>query len=326
MKSMINKIKLQKHIPAISANHYLCDTDITHAEIIKLFDFAALLKNALKTCKIIPLLKGDVLGMIFEKSSTRTRVSFEAGITRLGGSGIFLSKNDIQIGRGEPISDTAKVLSRFVNIIMIRTFEQSKLEELSANSTVPVINGLSDTYHPCQALADYFTIYERNKHLKHQKIAYIGDGNNVANSLLLTGSILGINVSIASPKGYQIKPEIADIAVKNALVSGSKLCLTDSVEEAANSADYLYTDVWTSMGQESENRSRIRALKNFKISRKLIEKCSPKAKVMHCLPAHRGEEIDADVIDSDYSIVFDEAENRMHAQNALMCALLKNYV
>ena len=309
-------------IPNINARHLLTVTDLTGPEIISLFRFTDHLKKTLREGKEHAYLKGKILAMIFEKRSTRTRVSFEAGIIQLGGHGIFLSSDDIQIGRGETIADTARVLSRYVNGIMIRTYSHDIIEELAANSAISVINGLTDTYHPCQALTDFFTIYERKRDLKGIKLTYVGDGNNMANSLLLGGSLLGVDVSVAAPKGYQPEKEIVRRSEELGAISGARIDVTDDIDRAVAEANYLYTDVWVSMGQEREAAAKKKALKKYKITARMLAKCAPGCLVMHCLPAHRGEEIDDDVIDSDRSIVFDEAENRLHMQKALMSALL----
>jgi ornithine carbamoyltransferase len=309
-------------IPKIKAKHFLKDTDCSADEIISLFKFAEKLKRETKKGKTHHHLKGQTLGMIFEKSSTRTRVSFETGMYQLGGHALFLSRNDIQMGRGETVEDTAQVLSRYLSGIMIRTFKQSDVQTLAECGSIPVINALTDDYHPCQAYADYFTIFEREKGFSKLKLAFIGDGNNVANSLLLTGAILGVDVSIASPKGYQVPSAVVKEAQKIAELSGSVIDITTEVEKAAYGAQYLYTDVWASMGQEKETAKRKKALAKYKISMNLIRKCSPDAKVMHCLPAHRGEEVDENVLDSPHSIIFDEAENRLHIQKAILCSLM----
>ncbi|HEY1407045.1 MAG TPA: ornithine carbamoyltransferase [Spirochaetota bacterium] len=312
----------QMKIPKLRTNDFLKDTDCSTTEIISLFKLAAELKAATRKGKCHTLLKGKTLGMIFEKSSTRTRVSFEVGTYQLGGHALFLSKNDIQMGRGEPIEDTARVLSRYVDGIMIRTFAHSIVDELAKFADIPVINGLTDLYHPCQSYADYFSIYERESALSGLTLAFIGDGNNMAHSLLLTGALLGVNVAVAAPKGYQPDNEIVAEAEKIARRSGSSITITTNVEDAARGAQYLYTDVWASMGQEKEALKRKKAFSKYKITMGLIKKCCPDAKVMHCLPAHRGEEVDDIVLDSPHSIIFDEAENRLHIQKAIMCALL----
>ena len=309
-------------IPHIHAHDLLKDTDFSEKELLELFRFSAALKADTKKGKRSHILEGKTLGMIFEKSSTRTRVSFEVGMYQLGGQALFLSKNDIQLGRGETVPDTAKVLSRYLDGIMIRTFEQEKVEELAKHADIPLINGLTDSFHPCQAYTDYFTIYERETGLSGLKLAFIGDGNNMVHSLLLTGALLGVHVSIASPKGYMPDPAVVEEARTIALKSGSQIVVTDKIEEAARGSNYLYTDVWTSMGQEKEMLKRKKAFAKYKISVELIKKCCPDAKVMHCLPAHRGEEVDQVVLDSPYSIIFDEAENRLHTQKGIMCALM----
>ncbi len=311
-----------KSIPSIKAVDLLVDTDLSREEVYFLFEFAAYLKGMQKSGKKHHYLPGKTLGMIFEKSSTRTRVSFEAGMYQLGGSGLFLSSADIQLGRGEPLSDTARVLSGYLDCIMVRTFGQEKVETLAEYASIPVINGLTDSYHPCQALTDYFTMYEDDKNIAGKKLCFIGDGNNVANSLLLTGANLGVNVAVACPKNYYPDPKVVKTAEKLASENGSTVLVTSDIEEAAEKSDYLYTDVWASMGQEKDAAKRKKAFAKYKISMKLIDKCAPKASVMHCLPAHRGEEIDEDVIESQKSIVFREAENRMHLQKALICALM----
>lgn len=261
--------------------------------------------------------------MIFEKRSTRTRVSFETGFFQLGGHALFLSRDDIQLGRGETISDTAKVLSRYVDAIMIRTYSQEDVIELAKNADVPVINGLTDTFHPCQALTDFFTIYEREENLSNIKLAYIGDGNNVANSLILCGSLLGIDVSVASPIDYMPDERILKNANQLSSTSGARIEVTTDIEQAVKNANYLYTDIWVSMGLEDETKKRKDDFSQYKITLELLEKCSDNCKIMHCLPAHRGEEIESDVIDSNKSIVFDQAENRLHIQKALLCSLIK---
>lgn len=308
--------------PKIKSKHLLTVSDLSQEEILSLFDFTARLKALQKTGKPHEILKGKLLAMIFEKSSTRTRVSFEAGMFQLGGHAMFLSKDDIQLGRGETVADTARVLSRYVDAIMIRTFEHSKAEELARHASVPVINGLSDSYHPCQALADFFTIYEYRRSFKGVKLAYVGDGNNVAHSLMLCGAILGARVSVASPQYYEPAQEVIDKALELSKQHGGSIELTHNPGEAAKDADFIYTDVWVSMGQEDDAEDRRNALHEYRINRALVSHCSPGCKVMHCLPAHRGEEIDADVMDSEMSIVYDQAENRLHIQKALLSSLM----
>jgi ornithine carbamoyltransferase len=310
-------------IPTLKTKDLLTVSDLSRDEIIALFKFTAKLKSDLKKGKHRDYLKKKSLAMIFEKSSTRTRVSFETGVTQLGGHALFLSGAEIQIGRGETISDTAKVLSRYVDCIMIRTFAHSTVVELAEKSDIPVINGLSDTFHPCQALTDFFTIYERDNDLSKSKLTYIGDGNNMANSLIMTAAVLGLNISVAAPRKYTPELEVIENAMKIASATGARIEITPDLDLAVKDANYIYTDVWVSMGQEKEAAEKIAELKDYKITKELLNKCAPGCLVLHCLPAHRGEEIDADVIDSDRSIVFDQAENRLHVQKAIMCALMK---
>ncbi|MFC1670882.1 ornithine carbamoyltransferase [Spirochaetota bacterium] len=297
--------------------------NLSKDEIIDLFDFTLKLKSALKKGKNYNFLAKKSLAMIFEKRSTRTRVSFETGITQLGGHALFLSSDDIQLGRGETLSDTAQVLSRYVDGIMIRTDSHDKVVELATNSTIPVINGLTDKFHPCQALTDYFTIYERERDLSSVKLTYIGDGNNMANSLLLGAAILGIDISIACPKKYSPDIQIVEEAYKLALFTDSNITVSQDIDECCENANYIYTDVWVSMGQEKGSAKKKKDLAKYKITSKILDKCAKDCKILHCLPAHRGEEIDADVIDSKQSIVFDQAENRLHVQKAIMCSLMR---
>lgn len=309
-------------IPKIASKHLLTVSDLSREEILSLFDFAAKLKAMQKAGKPHELLKGKLLAMIFEKSSTRTRVSFEAGMFQLGGHAMFLSKDDIQLGRGETVADTARVLSRYVDAIMIRTFEHTKAEELARHADVPVINGLTDTYHPCQALADFFTIYEHRKSLNGVKLAYVGDGNNVAHSLMLGGAILGMHIALATPDVYKPAEQVIEKAIQLSKAQGGTITLQHDPHEAAKGADFIYTDVWVSMGQEDDADDRRCALHNYRINRSLVSLCDPGCKVMHCLPAHRGEEIDSEVMDSEISIVYEQAENRLHIQKALLCAFV----
>lgn len=268
-------------------------------------------------------LKNKKVALIFEKSSTRTRVSFEVGVFEMGGYPLFLSKNDIQLGRGETIEDTSRTLSRYVDMIMIRTFEHSKAEKLAEFSSVPVINGLTDEFHPCQVMADMMTIYEKFGSY-NIKMAYIGDGNNMAHSLMLGSAKLGVNFSIATPKNYEPRMDIFNNAKEIAKKNNSEMIITNDPFEAVKGADIIYTDVWTSMGMESENEIRIKAFRDYQVNSKLMTSTGKKTYFMHCLPAHRGEEVTDDVIESENSIVFDEAENRLHAQKAIMAYLIKN--
>lgn len=311
-------------IPKLKTKDLITVSDLSRNEIMDLFRLAAGLKKDAARGRHPDFLEKKSLAMIFEKSSTRTRVSFETGVTQLGGHALFLDGNDIQIRRGETIVDTAKVLSRYVDGIMIRTFSHDNVVELAKSATIPVINGLSDEHHPCQALADFFTIYEREKKFKGVHMAYVGDGNNVANSLIQCAAILGVDISIACPKQYEPDPYVIDDARKTASKSGSVVEITRDPETAVKNANYIYTDVWISMGEEKKAAVKKKALARYKITKELLSKSRADSKVMHCLPAHRDEEIEGDVLDSGRSIVFDEAENRLHVQKAVMCALMGN--
>ncbi|MEA4831092.1 MAG: ornithine carbamoyltransferase [Oscillospiraceae bacterium] len=291
--------------------------DLTQQEITDILNLADQLKYEKAHGTAHKLLNGKTLGMIFEKSSTRTRVSFEVGMFELGGNALFLSNRDLQIGRGEPLEDTARVLSRYLDVIMIRTFKQSDVEKLAEYASIPIINALTDYAHPCQVLADLMTIREYCGKLKGLKLAFIGDGNNMANSLIVGGIKTGMSVSIACPNEY--KP---DTGIMNwANESGNFVC-TDNIEEAAADADVLYTDVWASMGFEDEAAVRRKAFTGYQINDKLLKCAKPGAIVLHCLPAHRGEEITADVFEAHAKEIFDEAENRLHAQKAVLVKLL----
>jgi ornithine carbamoyltransferase len=292
-------------------------------DITSILGLAKELKKSLKGGEPVrPLLAGKSLGMIFQKPSTRTRVSFEVGMRQLGGGALNLRPDELQLGRGETIADTARVLSRYVNGIMARVFAHSDVEQLAEFATVPVINGLSDLHHPCQVLADLLTINERHGNMKGLKLAYLGDGNNVCNSLLLGGSMMGMEVVAATPSAYQPDAKVVSIAQENAAKYGGKVTLSSSSEEGAAQADVLYTDVWVSMGQEKEQAERMKIFPAFQINSKIVKLAKPDVMVMHCLPAHRGLEITDDVIDGPNSVVWDQAENRLHAQKALLAVLL----
>ncbi|WP_135552237.1 ornithine carbamoyltransferase [Paenibacillus cymbidii] len=301
---------------------FLAMADYAPEEIRYLIDQAIELKRKQKAGEVYQPLKGKTLGMIFEKSSTRTRVSFEVGIYQLGGQGLFLSKNDIQMGRGETIWDTAQVMSRYLDGIMIRTFAHRNVIELARGATVPVINGLSDQSHPCQALADYQTILEKKGKLAGLKIAYIGDGNNVAHSLMMGAAKLGLHIAVATPEGYEPNPVETKMARDNAAKYGGQVTICRDPREAAEDADVVYTDVWASMGQEAEQREREVAFKGYQVNEALMKHAKPDYVFMHCLPAHRGEEVSEGVMDGEHSIVFDQAENRLHAQKAIMAATM----
>ncbi len=313
---------LQEKRNILREKDFLSLSDVSSDQLHKLLDLAVKLKSDQLSGAGEPLLKGKTLGMIFEKSSTRTRVSFEVGMLQLGGHSLFLSSKDIQIGRGETIADTAKVLSQYVDGIMIRTFEHEKVEELAANATIPVINGLTDLSHPCQALADLLTIKEHKGTLKGLKLAYIGDGNNVAHSLIEACSIVGMHISIGCPKGYMPDSIITEAAIEKGKESGAVVEVCHDPKKAVQDADIIYCDVWTSMGQEQENQTRLNDFAAFQVNEELIKEAAPNYLFMHCLPAHREEEVTAGVIDGPNSVVFDQAGNRLHAQKALLVDLL----
>lgn len=299
---------------------FLTLLDYSAHEIIDLLNLAKDLKKQGPSAP--PLLKGKILGMIFEKSSTRTRVSFEVAMLKLGGHAIHLSTRDIQMGRGETVSDTAKVLSGYLDGLMIRTFHQSTVEELAHNSTIPVINGLTDDFHPCQALADLLTILEYKGSFKGKKIAYIGDGNNVAHSLLIASAKVGMDCTIITPKDYEPKEEIVSYAKEIAKQSGSIVDVTNDPINGIKNSDVIYTDVWASMGQESEAEERMAHFKPYQVNQELVSHAKKDYIFMHCLPAHRGEEVTAEILDGHHSVVFPEAENRLHAQKALLVHLM----
>ena len=291
-------------------------------ELEQVLDLAADLKEKQQRREAHPILRGKTLGMIFQKSSTRTRVSFEVGMWQLGGQALFLSSNDLQIGRGEPVKDTARVLSRYLDGIMIRTFSHAEVEELAAYADIPVINGLTDRLHPCQAMADLLTIREHKGSLKGLKMAYIGDGNNMVHSLMHGCAKFGMDISVATPTAYEPNAGIVAAAKQVAQGTGSRIELTQDVLEAAAGADVLYTDVWASMGMESEQVARQAVFKNYQINQQVLAAADKKAIVLHCLPAHRGEEITEDVLEGPQSVVFDEAENRLHVQKAVMALVM----
>jgi len=302
----------------LKAGHFLSVTDITPEEIKTLLDYAIELKSR----GWISILKNKAIAILFEKPSLRTRVSFEMAIRQLGGESIYLSPEEVGLGKRESIPDVARVLSRYVNGIVLRTFGHSNLELLARYSSVPVINALSDYEHPCQAIADLLTIYEKKGKLKGISLAYIGDGNNVANSLLLSCTMTGINFSIASPDRYTIDKVILKKARTYAKVSGAKIFCTDDPHQAAKGVDVVYTDTWTSMGQEAEAEVRRKIFADYQINENLMALTKKSSIIMHCLPAHHGEEVAIGILDSARSVVFDQAENRMHAQKALLAMML----
>jgi ornithine carbamoyltransferase len=299
---------------------YVNENDWKPAEIEGILDLAGDVKKNPDDYR--RALVGKTLAMVFEKSSTRTRVSFEAGMFQLGGLGMFLSARDLQLGRGEPVSDTARVLSRYADGIMARTYAHATVEELSRFASVPVINGLSDLLHPCQALADFQTVRERFGTAKGFPLCYVGDGNNVAHSLLLTGAKLGAVVTAVTPPGFEPRPDVLAWAHSAAQESGGSVRVTHSVEEGVRGARAVYTDVWASMGQEAEASERARKFARYRVTQRVLAMAAKDAIFLHCLPAHRGEEVEAAVIDSPASAVFDQAENRLHAQKALLVRLL----
>ncbi|MGN0823388.1 MAG: ornithine carbamoyltransferase [Candidatus Gallimonas sp.] len=298
--------------------HLLKLADLSREEILSVLNLADQLKYERKNGCSKPYLQGKKLGMIFQKSSTRTRVSFETGMYELGGYALFLSNRDLQIGRGEPVEDTARVLSRYLDGVMIRTFEQKEVEDFAKYGSIPVINGLTDYCHPCQVLADLMTVREVKGSFKNLKLCFIGDGNNMANSLMVGAIKTGMAFSIACPKGYEPDGGLVEWAKAN-----GEFTMTEDVSEAARGADVIYTDVWASMGQESEKQSREKAFKGYQVNGELMSVANKNAMVLHCLPAHRGEEITADVFEAHADEIFEEAENRLHAQKAVMCKLMK---
>jgi ornithine carbamoyltransferase len=310
--------------PTLKGKDFLSLSDFHSDEILYLLEEAKALKSLQKQGKPHPYLSGKVLGMIFEKSSTRTRVSFEVGMLQLGGHAIFLSSKDIQLGRGESISDTAKVLSRYIDCMMIRTFSHDSVKELAEHATVPVINGLTDMHHPTQVMADLLTIQEHKGKLAGLKMCYLGDGNNnMAHSLMEGAAKVGMHISIASPTGYLPDGKITEKAIETGKLTGSKITITHNPVDAIKDADIVVTDVWTSMGQEAETEKRLKDLSAYQVNTQLCQHAKPDYIFLHCLPAHRGEEVTAEIIDGPHSVVFDEAENRLHAQKAILKLLLE---
>jgi ornithine carbamoyltransferase len=295
---------------------------LTKEEIEQILKTSELLKFQLLRGEEHPLLKGKTLAMIFEKPSTRTRVSFEVGMWQLGGYALYLSASDLQLGRGETIADTAQVLSRYVDGMMARVFVHQTILDLVKYSRVPVINGLSDFTHPCQGLADLFTIYEKKGRLSGLKLAYVGDGNNVAHSLLYGCSKVGMDITLACPKGYEPNPRVVSKAKEEGRRSGGKVKVTNDPKEAVREADIVYTDVWASMGKEKEHEKRVKVFKPYQVNGRLIKEAKVDYLFMHCLPAHRGEEVTDEVADSKNSVIFDQAENRLHTQKALLALIM----
>ncbi len=297
--------------------HFLTLRDFSKDEILEMIDLAQKIKAETKRKEFKPYLKNQTLAMIFEKSSTRTRVSFEVGIYQLGGIGLFLSKNDLQLGRGEPMKDTARVISRMCDMVMIRTFEQAKLEEFAAYSKVPVINGLTNEYHPVQLMADYLTMIEFGK-VKDPVVAYVGDGNNMAHSWLMLASKLGFTLRIATPKGYEPDEKVVADALEFARQSGAKIELLHDPQAAVEGADVVTTDTWISMGQEDEKEKRLKDFQGFMVDNELMVRAKKDAIFLHCLPAYRGYEVSEEVFEAHAEEIFSEAENRLHAQKGVM--------
>jgi len=297
--------------------HFLTLRDFTAEELLEMIDLARKIKAQTKRRDFVPYLEHQTLGMIFEKSSTRTRVSFETGIYQLGGVGLFLSANDIQLGRGEPMKDTARVISRMVDMVMIRTFEQSKLEEFAAYSQVPVINGLTDAYHPVQLMTDYLTMLEFGKTEK-QVVAYVGDGNNMAHSWLMLAAKLGFELRIATPEQYACDARIVAEATEIAQQSGAQLHFGNDPVEAVRGADVVTTDTWVSMGQEEEKEQRLKDFAGFMVDEQLMRHAKSDAIFLHCLPAYRGYEVSEETFEKHAEVIFAEAENRLHAQKGIM--------
>lgn len=309
----------------MSLEHFISIHDITVDEFHHLLDLGLKLKDENKKGIEHHLLKGKVLAMIFTKSSTRTRVSFETGMYQLGGFPMFLSANDIQLGRGESIYDTANVLSRFVDGIMIRTFDHQDVLDLAKFGSIPIINGLTDLLHPCQVMADLMTVYEHKGKLEGLKFAYIGDGNNMANSILYGCAKAGMDISVATPEGYEPDAEVIENAKDDAKKTGSNVVITRDPLEAIYNADVVCTDTWVSMGQEAEKAERIKIFGDYQVNKELFAKSKEDSIFLHCLPAYRGYEVTEDVIDGPRSVIFDEAENRLHAQKAVLAATMGGF-
>ena len=295
---------------------------VPKAEVERLLTLAAELKDKHRRGVAHPLLKGKTLGLLFQKPSTRTRVSFEAGMHQLGGHALVLPMADIQLSRGESVADTARVLSRYLDGIVIRTYDHATVEEWACESTMPVINGLTDLSHPCQALSDLLTIKEKKGRLKGIKIAYVGDGNNVANSLIEAAAKMGMTIALGCPSGYQPDQHVVDLARVEATKTGAVIELSQDPHVTVKEADVVYADVWISMGREREQARRLRVLAPYQVNSRLVAKAKPDAIVMHCLPAHRGEEITAEVLDGPQSVIIDQAENRLHMQKAILTNLM----
>jgi ornithine carbamoyltransferase len=318
---LLEEVQL-KPVASLKGKDLLTLLDYTSEEVKALIQLASQLKTITKAGKCPRLLEGKTLGMIFEKSSTRTRVSFEVGMQQLGGYGMFMNARDMQIGRGEPISDTGKVLSGYLDGIMIRANSHEMVEELAEHACIPVINGLTDMDHPCQALADLETIAENRGELKGLKIAYVGDGNNVAHALVVAAAHVGMHITVATPEGYECDEDIIEKAQEIGAHNGSIVYITNDPVEAVKNADVVYADVWTSMGQEEETEQRLKDFEGYQINDALVAHAKPNYMFLHCLPAHREEEVATSVIDGPNSYIYEQAENRLHAQKAVLVSLL----
>lgn len=312
----------EKQTTELKGQDLLTLANLSADTIQTLLEKAVEIKKAKQAGESFHPLQGKTLGMIFEKPSTRTRVSFEAGMYQLGGQALYLNSQDLQIGRGETIADTAQVLSEYLDAIMIRTFSHSIVEELAQYASIPVINGLTDLFHPCQALADLLTIYEHKGTFKGKKLVYVGDGNNVAHSLMIASAKMGMDFAIACPIGYEPNKEVVKLTEQIAAKSGSSITVTNDPIMAVSGADFVYTDVWTSMGQEKENAKRLADFSGYQVNEELVAHANKDYLFMHCLPAHRGEEVSAGVMDGKNSVVFQQAGNRLHAQKALLTMIL----
>jgi len=302
---------------------FISMADADRLFIENILSLSAFLKEKNKRGELYRPLEGFKAALIFEKPSTRTRVSFEVGVYELGGHGVYMDTQGSQLGRGEPIKDTARVLSRYVDLVVIRTFAQKRVEELARYSTVPVINALTDEEHPCQVLADLFTIWEYKGRLQGLKVAFVGDGNNMANSWLIAAAIMGMEIAVATPKGYEPLPEYVEKAREIAKKSGAKIVITNDPEEAVRGADVVYTDVWASMGQEEEAEERKKLFAPYQVNSELVRLAKEDFIFMHCLPAHRGEEVSEEILEGERSVVWEQAENRLHTQKALILKLVR---
>ena len=308
---------------ALRGRSFISLDDFDAEELTSILRVAIQLKDELRAGRAHPLLQGRTLGMIFQKNSTRTRVSFEVGMAQLGGHALFLSSQDLQLRRGETVADTARVLGRYLDGIMARTYAHADVEDLARYSGVPVINGLSDLHHPCQAMADAMTIQEKKGRLAGLRLAYVGDSNNVTNSLLQAGAILGLHVTVGAPSGYQPAAAMLDAVQGRAARSGAEIRVVDDPVAAVRGADVVYTDTWASMGQEAEHDERVRIFRSYQVNARLLAQAAPGVLFLHCLPAHRGEEVTDEIMDGPHSVIFDQAENRLHVQKAILALLMR---